>query len=116
MDVGSGDRNPDDNKQGTYAPLFPKLLTYNGDLGPHNLTVFQPMLTVQPTTKQTLNVSVAGLWSTSIQDGAYSLGGQVLRQATETNARFFGKRATAAGRYALNPFSTIGFYTIYGDV
>ena len=31
-------------------------------------------------------------------------------------ARFFGKRATAAGRYAVNPFTTLGFYTIYGDV
>jgi hypothetical protein len=85
VDVGSGDRNPNDNKQGTYAPLFPKPLTYNGDLGPHNLTVFQPMLTVQPTTKLTLDFSVAGLWRTSIHDGIYSLGGQVLRQATETN-------------------------------
>jgi hypothetical protein len=116
IDVGSGDRNPGDGKAGTYGPLFPKPLTYNGDLGPHNLTIFQPMLTLQPTAKLTLDFSAAGLWRTSIHDGVYSLGGQVLRSADETDSRFFGKRATAAGRYALNPFTTLGFYTIYGDV
>jgi hypothetical protein len=42
VDVGSGDSNPNDDKQGTYGPLFPKPLTYNGDLGPQNLTIFQP--------------------------------------------------------------------------
>ncbi|QSR19076.1 alginate export family protein [Novosphingobium sp. KA1] len=116
VDVGSGDRNPGDGKMGTYGPLFPKPLTYNGDLGPHNLTVFQPMLTLQPTAKLTLDLSAAGLWRTSIHDGVYALGGQVLRRADETGSRFFGKRATAAGRYALDPFTTVGFYTIYGDV
>ncbi|WP_278986369.1 alginate export family protein, partial [Sphingobium yanoikuyae] len=95
---------------------FPKPLTYNGDLGPHNLTIIQPQLTLQPIAKLTLDLSVAGLWRTSIHDGVYSLGGQVLRRADETDSRFFGKRATAAGRYALNPFTTLGFYTIYGDV
>lgn len=116
VDVGSGDRNPNDGKIGTYGPLFPKPLTYNGDLGPHNLTIFQPQLTLQPSTKLTLDFSVAGLWRTSIHDGVYSLGGAVLRRGDETDSRFFGKRATAAGRYALNPFTTLGFYTIYGDV
>ena len=116
VDVGSGDRNPNDGKLGTYGPLFPKPLTYNGDLGPHNLTIFQPMLTLQPNTRLTLDFSAAGLWRTSIHDGVYSLGGQVLRSADESDSRFFGKRATAAGRYALNPFTTLGFYTIYGDV
>lgn len=116
VDVGSGDRNPNDGKLGTYGPLFPKPLTYNGDLGPHNLTIFQPMLTLQPNARLTLDFSAAGLWRTSIHDGVYSLGGQVLRSADESDSRFFGKRATAAGRYALNPFTTLGFYTIYGDV
>ncbi|WP_103730007.1 alginate export family protein [Novosphingobium sp. HII-3] len=36
VDVGSGDRNPNDGKLGTYGPLFPRPLTYNGDLGPQN--------------------------------------------------------------------------------
>ncbi|WP_159987355.1 alginate export family protein, partial [Novosphingobium sp. 18052] len=116
VDVGSGDRNPNDGKMGTYGPLFPRPLTYNGDLGPHNLTIFQPMLSLQPTTNLTLDFSVAGLWRTSTHDGVYSLGGQVLRRADESDARFFGKRVTAAGRYAVNPFTTFGFYTIYGDV
>lgn len=116
VDVGSGDRNPNDGKLGTYGPLFPKPLTYNGDLGPHNLMIFQPQLTLQPTSKLTLDFSAAGLWRTSIHDGVYSLGGQVLRRGNESDSRFFGTRATAAGRYMLNPFTTLGFYTIYGDV
>lgn len=116
IDMGSGDKDPNDGKIGTYAPLFPKPLTYNGDLGPHNLTIVQPMLSLQPTPKLKLDFSAAGLWRTSIHDGVYSLGGQVLRRADETDSRFFGKRVTAAGQYALNPFMTLGFYTIYGDV
>lgn len=49
-------------------------------------------------------------------DGVYSLGGQVLRRGNESDSRFFGKRVTAAGQYALNPFMTLGYYAIYGDV
>lgn len=116
VDIGSGDRSRSDGRLGTYSPLFPKPLTYNGDLGPQNLTVVQPMLTIQPMTRLTLDVSAAGLWRTSITDGVYALGGQPLRRGDETDARFFGKRATAAGRYALGSFATLGFYTIYGDV
>lgn len=116
VDVGSGDRNPNDGKIGTYGPLFPRPLTYNGDLGPHNLTIIQPMLTLMPSARLKLDFSAAGLWRTSMHDGVYSLGGQVLRRGNELDSRFFGKRATAAGQYALNPFTTLGFYTIYGDV
>lgn len=116
VDVGSGDKDPNDGKIGTYAPLFPRPLTYNGDLGPHNLTIIQPMLSIQPIAKLKLDFSAAGLWRTSTRDGVYSLGGQVLRRGDESDSRFFGKRATAAGQYALNPFMTLGFYSIYGDV
>ncbi|WP_235955113.1 alginate export family protein [Sphingobium psychrophilum] len=116
IDVGSGDKDGNDNKIGTYAPLFPKPLTYNGDLGPHNLTIVQPQLSMMPTPKLNLDFSVAALWRTSTHDGVYSLGGAVLRRGDETDSRFFGKRATAAGRYQLNPWMLIGFYTIYGDV
>lgn len=116
VDIGSGDRNRNDGRIGTYSPLFPKPLTYNGDLGPQNLTVVQPMLTLQPMTRLTLDFSTAGLWRTSTTDGVYSLGGSPLRRGDETDSRFLGKRATAAGRYALGSFTTLGFYTIYGDV
>jgi hypothetical protein len=116
LDVGSGDKNPNDNKIGTYAPLFPKPLTYNGDLGPHNLTILQPQLSITPDPRLNLDFSVAALWRTSIHDGVYSLGGAILRNGTESDSRFFGKRATAAGRYAINPWMTLGFYTIYGDL
>lgn len=73
-------------------------------------------MSIQPTAKLKLDFSAAGLWRTSTKDGVYSLGGQVLRRGDESDSRFFGKRATAAGQYALNPFMTLGFYTIYGDV
>lgn len=116
IDVASGDRDPTDGKLGTYGPLFPRPLTYNGDLGPHNLTIVQPMLTIQPDARLTLDFTAAGLWRTSTRDGIYGLGGQLLRRGSETRARFFGKRATAAGKFALNPWTTLGFYTIYGDV
>ncbi|MFS0851904.1 alginate export family protein, partial [Novosphingobium panipatense] len=95
---------------------FVKRLSRTSEIRTQNLTIVQPMLTLQPLRKLTLDFSVAGLWRTSIRDGVYSLGGQVLRSGNETDSRFFGKRATAAGRYTLNPFTTLGFYTIYGDV
>jgi hypothetical protein len=69
-----------------------------------------------PTPKLTLDFSAAALWRTSIHDAVYSLGGAVLRRGDETDARFFGKRVTAGGRYQLNPWMLVGFYTNYGDL
>jgi hypothetical protein len=34
----------------------------------------------------------------------------------ESESHFFGKRVTAVGRYAINPWIRLGFYTIYGDL
>ena len=110
VDVASGDTNRTDNKIGTYTSAFARPLTYNGDLGAQNLTVVQPMLTLQPHKRLTLELTAAGLWRTSNVDGVYGLGGQVLRSGTESNRHFFGKRATLTARYAANPFTTLGFY------
>lgn len=110
LDAGSGDRDRNDGKIGTYAPLFPRPLTYNGDLGPQNLIVVQPMLTIQPVRKLTVDLTAAGLWRTTTEDGVYSLGGQIVRRAGESARRLFGTRATLAVRYAVNPFTTLGFY------
>ncbi|WP_267449914.1 alginate export family protein [Novosphingobium aureum] len=113
VDVGSGDKDPNDGKIGTYGPLFPRPLTYNGDLGPHNLTVLQPSIGVKPIKGMALNASVAGLWRTSKNDGVYSLGGQVIRSGDESDQRYFATRFSVSGRYALNDFTTLGFYTNY---
>ncbi len=110
VDVASGDKNPTDGKAGTYFSAFARPLTYNGDLGAQNMTVVQPMLSLQPAKKLAIDLTAAGLWRTSTGDGVYSLGGQVLRRAAESDQHFFGKRATIAARYTVNPFTTLGFY------
>jgi len=110
LDVASGDKNPADGKVGTYISAFARPLTYNGDLGAQNMTVVQPMLSLQPAKKLAIDLTAAGLWRTSTSDGVYSLGGQVLRRAAESDRHFFGKRATIAARYTANPFTTLGFY------
>lgn len=48
IDRGSGDKDPNDNKAGAFAPLFPRPKTYNGDLGYQNLTSVQSTLSVFP--------------------------------------------------------------------
>lgn len=116
IDSASGDKDPNDGKLGTYGPLFPRPLTYNGDLGPHNLTIVQPSLGLSPAKGMALNLSVAGLWRTSVNDAVYSLGGSVIRSGAFTDARYFATRYSVSGRYALNPFTTIGFYTNYSDL
>lgn len=116
FDLGSGDKDPNDGKLGTYGPLFPRPLTYNGDLGPHNLTILQPSLGLAPAKGLSLNLSMAGLWRTSVHDAVYSLGGAVIRSGDSSDARYFATRYSVSGRYALNPFTTIGFYTNYSDL
>lgn len=110
VDVGSGDTDRSDGKLGTYNPAFARPLTYNGDLGAKNLTVVQPMLTLQPHKRLTVDLSAAALWRTSTADGVYGLGGQVLRRAAESDQHFFGKRATLHARYTVNPFTTLGLF------
>lgn len=110
VDVGSGDTNRSDGKIGTYTSVFARPLTYNGDLGAQNLTVVQPMLTLQPHKRLAIDLCIASLWRTSTADGVYSPGGQILRRATESNQHFFGKRATLHARYTVNPFTTLGFF------
>lgn len=116
MDRASGDKNPLDGKAGTYLPLFPRPMTYNGDLGYQNLTVVQPMLTIMPTARLKVDTSVAGLWRTRKDDGVYSLGGPVVFRAEDGDDRYFGTRLILSAAYALNAHTTLGYYSNYTKV
>jgi hypothetical protein len=110
IEQGSGDRDPTDKKMGAFGQLFPRAQTYNGDLGLQNLTYIQPGLIFQPVRRLTVDLTAAALWRTSVHDAVYAQSGQVLRGASESDARFIGWRTTASGRYAITPFITLGAY------
>ncbi|MCC2603070.1 alginate export family protein [Sphingopyxis yananensis] len=116
FDRGSGDKDRHDDKAGTFAPLFPRPLTYNGDLGYQNITVLQPMISFFPASRLKMDASVAGLWRTQSDDAIHALSGAIIFDSAQSDERYFGTRYTLSGQYSLNPFTTLGFYTNYTDV
>lgn len=116
FDRGSGDADQFDGKAGTFAPLFPRPLTYNGDLGYQNLTLLQPMISIFPAKKLKLDASMAGLWRTEADDAIHALSGAIIFDSAQSDERYFGTRYTLSGQYSVNPFTTLGFYANYTDV
>lgn len=118
VDVGSGDKDPNDGKLNSFNPLFPQPAALRTDLGFANMTMIQPEVTVRPSPKLTLGANTAGLWRTSKEDGLYALSGLVIRSATEGDSKYVGWRTGVFARYAVTPLvSVMGVanYTKAGD-
>lgn len=118
IDVGSGDKDPNDGELNSYNPLFPQPTGLRTDLGFANLILVQPEVTARPTPKLMVGANTAGLWRQSKDDGFYALSGMVIRSATEGDAAYIGWRTGVFARYAINPFVSItgvANYTKAGD-
>ena len=118
LDVGSGDKDPNDGKLNSFNPLFPQPAALRTDLGFANMVLLQPEVTVRPTPKLTLGANTAGLWRQSKDDGLYALSGMVLRGANEGQSSYVGWRTGVFARYALTPYVSlmgVANYTKAGD-
>ncbi|BCS32653.1 alginate export family protein [Luteitalea sp. TBR-22] len=91
-DVTSGDRDRDDDRLGTFNPLFPKGAYFGliASAGPSNHSDLHPQVSI--TLRRTVIVTASWLmfWRRQVDDGIYDLAGNVLRSGEGTRSRFVG--------------------------
>jgi hypothetical protein len=95
--IASGDHDPDDDRLGTFNPMFPKG-KYFGELspiGPYNIANIHPSVDLTLGNGFTLDVAGVVYWRASRRDGVYDLPGQLIRDGDAGEARFIGTQAEA---------------------
>ena len=103
--ISSGDRDPEDQKLGTFNAMFPKG-KYFGELspiGPRNIYNLHPDLTFNLTENLNIVLAFGMFWRTSISDGVYDLPGKELRGARDSGSRFIGKQFEIAMEWQAQP-------------
>ena len=90
--VTSGDRDRDDDRLGTFNPLFPRGGYFGliASAGPSNEMDLHPLLTVNPRDDLTVTTGWLFFWRHRIDDGIYTTSGALLRSAEGTRSRFVG--------------------------
>lgn len=98
LDVISGDSDPDDDRLGTFNPLFPrgKYFAAQSPVGPRNLIHLQPSATIHPVPKVALSLTGIAYWRESTGDGIYNIPGFLVRSGRNSEARFIGKHGELA--------------------
>jgi len=90
--VTSGDVDRNDDRLGTFNPLFPRGGYFGliASAGPSNQVDLHPLLTVNP--GEDLSVAIGWLffWRHRTDDGIYTTSGSLLRSAAGTHSRFVG--------------------------
>ncbi|AEI83005.1 hypothetical protein CNE_BB2p01940 (plasmid) [Cupriavidus necator N-1] len=92
--VGSGDRDPQDGKLGTYGGLFPKLAYFNqaGLLGASNVMDLQPSLTFKPTATLRFILSWDFIWRQTTNDAVYTAAGLPIAGTAGRSGRYTGSQ------------------------
>jgi hypothetical protein len=92
-DITSGDRDRDDDRLGTFNPLFPKGAYFGliASAGPSNHLDLHPQVTVNPWDDLTVTASWLFFWRRQIDDGVYGIPGNLLRSGEGTHSRFVGQ-------------------------
>jgi hypothetical protein len=120
-DITSGDKNRGDGTLGTFNPLFPRGYYFGrvDPLGPYNHIDLHPQLDASLPRHWKLMTSWLWFWRTQLDDGVYSIGGQLLFSGRGSRERFVGQSpeiaverqlskhlgmALAIGRFAAGPF------------
>lgn len=96
--VISGDAKRDDDRLGTFNALLPRG-KYFGELsplGPNNLVLGQPAVTLALAPEISLGLAAAAFWRHRTADGIYSVPGQLVRPAGDSRARYIGTEAEAS--------------------
>jgi hypothetical protein len=95
-DALSGDRNPRDNRLGTFNPLYPALQYYSqaGLFAPANLLSLQPNITLDLAKDASVNVEWGSLWRESKADAFYQPALEPVL-GTATAERYIGYEASA---------------------
>lgn len=92
-DITSGDRDPHDDRLGTFNPMFPKGGYFGlvSTAGPSNHMDLHPQVTLSFRHDLVMTASWLFFWRQEVGDGVYGIPGNVLRSAEGTRARFVGQ-------------------------
>lgn len=91
-DITSGDRDREDNRLGTFNPMFPKGAYFGliASAGPSNHMDLHPQLTLSIRDDLVMTTSWLFFWRHRMDDGIYGIPGNLLRSAERTRSRFVG--------------------------
>jgi Alginate export len=113
-DIASGDKDPNNPDLQTFNPLFPRGL-YNQIInlsGHTNFMELQPSLTLHLARGLTLAPDWQFIWRQSLNDGVYGVGGNLLRPAGSSTARYLGSQADFVANWRVTRHVTL--VAIYG--
>lgn len=105
FNIVSGDKNPVDEKLGTFNALFPKG-KYFGELspvGPYNIVSLNPGVALDLGRNVTLGVAAMAYWRYSRADGVYDVSRSLIRAPGVSRARFTGKAAEVTLEWQVTP-------------
>ena len=97
LNIVSGDAKAGDGKIGTFNALFPKG-KYFGELspvGPTNILNLNPRVSGTLGRSVSASIGVNAYWRYSTADGVYDIPGNLIRDTSDSKARFIGKEAEA---------------------
>ena len=103
VDAASGDRHPNDNRIGTFNPLFPNgyYFTLAGFTGYSNLIHVKPSLTLKPSSKLSLMVAFALQWRMTVNDAIYQQGNAVVPGTAGHGTHWTGAYAQIRADYTV---------------
>ncbi len=91
-DITSGDRDRNDDRLGTFNPLFPKGAYFGliASAGPSNHMDLHPQVTVNPRDGLVMTASWLFFWRRQVDDGIYGIPGNLVRSGQGTRSRLVG--------------------------
>ncbi len=103
VNVASGDSDPNDNRLGTFNPLFPRNNYFNDAnlLAPYNFFDFHPSISVRPTDSLTLTAACDVFFRFSEDDAVFSPTGIVI-PANASDNLYVGTSVSLTAEWAIN--------------
>ena len=104
---GDGDRN--DDRLGTFNPLFPRGGYFGliASAGPSNQMDLHPLLTLNPRDDLTVTTGWLFFWRHRMDDGIYTTSGTLLRSAEGTRSRFVGHSPGIEARWQVKEYLSL---------
>ncbi len=112
--IASGDRDRDDDRLGTFNPLYPRgnYFTEAALLGPQNFMDLRPGIGLKITEDISLDLGADFYWRQSTDDGVYRPSGSQIYSGDESRARFVGTDLSVSAEWrATSYFTVAGAYT-----
>lgn len=108
-DAISGDRDPRDNRLGTFNPLFPRLPYFSEAnlAAPANLLDLQPNVTLNPARGVSVNIGWNPLWKQERADAFYAPPLTAVRGTAGSRGRYIGQQVSATAEWRMTARVTL---------